>query len=65
MDVFSPEPLPAESPLWSHDKVRVFPHVSSMTNIETAVSQMLSNRERLLSGLPLPEELVVDWDAGY
>ena len=65
LDVFPQEPLPPDSPLWSHPKCRVFPHVSSMTNIETAVAQMLANREAVLTGRPLPPELVVDWEAGY
>lgn len=65
LDVFDPEPLPASSRLWAHPRVRVFPHVSSMTNIETAVAQMLSNRECVLTGAPPPRELLVDWQAGY
>jgi glyoxylate/hydroxypyruvate reductase A len=65
LDVFSSEPLPKESTLWQHPKVRVFPHVSSMTNIESAVDQMLENRERILEGKAVAKELVVDWEAGY
>lgn len=29
LDVTEPEPLPADHPLWTHDKVRLTPHVSS------------------------------------
>lgn len=65
LDVFAKEPLPGDSALWGHPSVRVFPHVSSMTNIETAVEQMLSNRDCVLEGRPPPKELVVDWEAGY
>lgn len=65
LDVFTTEPLPQGSALWSHPAVRIFPHVSSMTNIETGVSQMLLNREAVLSGGAPPPELVVDWEAGY
>lgn len=65
LDVFDPEPLPSRSRLWKHPKVRVFPHVSSMTNIESAVDQMLENRERILEGKAVVPEMVVNWEAGY
>ena len=31
--------------MWEHPAVRIFPHVSSMTNIESAAQQMLVNRQ--------------------
>ncbi|KAL4420433.1 hypothetical protein ABPG75_010089 [Micractinium tetrahymenae] len=65
LDVFATEPLPADSPLWEHPRVRIFPHVSSMTNIESAVEQMLQNRECVLTGKAPPPELLVDWATGY
>jgi glyoxylate/hydroxypyruvate reductase len=65
LDVFTQEPLSEGSRLWQHPSVRVFPHVSSMTNIESAVDQMLENRQRILEGRAVAPELVVDWEAGY
>jgi glyoxylate/hydroxypyruvate reductase len=65
LDVFEKEPMPVDSPLWLHPKVRIFPHVSSMTNIESAASQMMQSRDAVLSGGEVLPELVVDWDAGY
>ncbi len=31
LDVFHEEPLPSDSPLWSHDKIIVTPHISGLT----------------------------------
>lgn len=65
LDVFELEPLPANSPLWGHPNIRIFPHVSSMTNINTAVEQILHNRECVLTNNPAPHDLTVDRGIGY
>jgi len=63
LDVFREEPLPAESPLWSHPKVFVSPHVASLTHPETAVASMVDNIRRHERGEPMLH--VVDRTRGY
>jgi phosphoglycerate dehydrogenase-like enzyme len=65
LDVFSVEPLPPDSPLWTLDNVLITPHVSATTprfwERETAL--LLDNVARYLAGQPLRN--VVDPAAGY
>lgn len=63
LDVFSTEPLPKDSPFWSHPKVFVTPHISSLSNAETAIPQMVENIRRLRAGQPILN--TVDPQAGY
>ena len=65
LDVFYQEPLPPDSPLWRHPKIRVFPHVSGITHLPSAADQMARVRELVLAGKPLPPEVVVDRQLGY
>ena len=66
LDVFEQEPLPQNSGLWNHPKIRIFPHVSSMTNIATAVEQIVLNRDSILGdGRAISPEVIVDVEAGY
>ncbi|SIR27361.1 2-hydroxyacid dehydrogenase [Pontibacter lucknowensis] len=53
LDVFREEPLPAEHPFWSHPTITVTPHVASITNPASAVSQILENYDRMRHGEPL------------
>lgn len=63
LDVFDTEPLPAESPLWSHPGVTVTPHAAALTEPRTAVPKIVENIERLRRGEPLLN--LVDFAAGY
>lgn len=53
LDVFSQEPLPAAHPFWAHPKVTVTPHISAVTNIDTAARQIAENYRRSQHGLAL------------
>ena len=66
LDVFSPEPLPKSSKLWSTPNVILTPHVSSddlegyMHNVMDVACE---NIRRMLAGRPLTN--VVDRESGY
>lgn len=63
LDVTTPEPLPADHPLWRHPRVRITPHIASATRPETAVQSVLENLRRHRAGLPMIGE--VDRRRGY
>jgi glyoxylate/hydroxypyruvate reductase len=63
LDVFASEPLPPESPLWTHPRVTITPHNAAMSDPHALVANVLRQIERFEAGLPL--EHVVDRDAGY
>ena len=63
LDVFPEEPLSVESPLWSHERVIVTPHVASITIPETAAEAIVENIRRIEAGkAPLN---AVDRKRGY
>ena len=43
LDVFREEPLPRDHRFWTHPKVRVSPHIASVTNPETAAQVINKN----------------------
>ena len=63
LDVFHTEPLPADSPFWTHPKVTLSPHNAADTDpdaISLYVAEQIARHER---GEPLAN--VVDRSAGY
>jgi len=63
LDVTAVEPLPADSPLWSHPLVDITPHVAGMTQKRSAAEVIAANIRRLRAGQsPFP---VFDPARGY
>lgn len=50
LDVFASEPLPADSPLWRHSRVRITPHVAALTVLEESAAQIAANLQRWQRG---------------
>ena len=46
LDVFKQEPLPENHPFWQHSKIQITPHIASLTNIESAIDQIVENYQR-------------------
>ncbi|NBV25660.1 MAG: glyoxylate/hydroxypyruvate reductase A, partial [Proteobacteria bacterium] len=59
LDVFTTEPLPAESPFWSHPAVSVAAHTSGFTDGQVLRNDALfvENLGRYLRGDPLLNEV--------
>lgn len=63
LDVFPQEPLPAESPLWTHPAVTITPHVAGDISPAAFVDQLFAQVDRFERGEPLQNE--VDRERGY
>jgi len=63
LDVTSPEPPDASSPLFGHDRIVITPHIAGTTQPRSAAGLIAANVARIRAGEePFP---VVDPDAGY
>jgi phosphoglycerate dehydrogenase-like enzyme len=66
LDVTTPEPLPADDPLWALDNAQVTMHLSGRAQdrmLQRAAARFVENLGRYGRGEPL--EPVVDYAAGY
>jgi glyoxylate/hydroxypyruvate reductase A len=63
LDVFPQEPLPGDSPLWSHPKVKITPHVAGDISPTAFIDQLFAQVDRFERGEPLENE--VDRKRGY
>jgi len=63
LDVFQEEPLPPQSPLWSHPKVTITPHNAGDISPRVFAPHVVAQIERFERGLPL--ENAVDRARGY
>ncbi len=63
LDVFRQEPLPTDHPFWRHPKIRITPHIASVTHPQTAVPQLIETYRKLLMGKVVNN--VVDLARGY
>jgi len=59
LDVFEPEPLPADSPLWTHPRITVTPHMSGVmpAAADLQADLLRQNLRRFRAGEPLLNEI--------
>ena len=63
LDTFVREPLPPESPLWSHPDITVTPHIAATSDPGAIAASVIGQIRRFESGDSL--ENLVDRDLGY
>jgi len=63
LDVFREEPLKEKSLLWEHSNIYITPHVASLTNIKSAISQISENYMRFTTNKKLLN--TVSLEKGY
>jgi len=50
LDVFEKEPLPKDSSLWQNPKIKITPHIASLTYAKESIRQALDNFQRVKNG---------------
>jgi glyoxylate/hydroxypyruvate reductase len=50
LDVFREEPLPKSHPFWTNPKIKITPHIASITNLDSAAEQVVANFKALMAG---------------
>src|SRR6201999_4532508 len=63
LDALRPEPLPPESPLWTHPKITIMPHVARRPPVTQLVTEIAANIRSVQSGGGLLQE--IDRTTGY
>ena len=53
LDVFHEEPLPENHPFWTHPKIKITPHIASLTNVESVINQVIENYQRFINNQEL------------
>ncbi|XP_052676615.1 glyoxylate/hydroxypyruvate reductase A-like [Crassostrea angulata] len=63
LDAIDREPLPADSPLWTHPDVVITPHISGPVTTDKIAKVFDSNYKKFLKGEEM--DYVVDWQRKY
>lgn len=63
LDVFQQEPLPSEHPFWHNENITITPHVSAVTNVDTAIEQIVNNYNKIKQNKAMTH--VVNKSLGY
>eukprot|EP00057_Strongylocentrotus_purpuratus_P001244 XP_001197321.2 PREDICTED: glyoxylate/hydroxypyruvate reductase A HPR2 [Strongylocentrotus purpuratus] len=63
LDVYKPEPLPKESPIWTMPEVTITPHVSAQTHAPEITGLFADNYQRYINGETLRHQ--INWAAKY